>query len=321
VQKTRWPAGHPSGACKNVPRRVSTREGKQPRSINKQRRKRRASDRLDLSSLDTTCTTSLSMRRSVSTGCKKDKDIILIGVGSTSGTAAARHTHLGSSRVSSSQRIAMAQQHNHCNQLPHSQQCVLDAEMVTVLSSESSSSTQQQLDRQMQSCSGTRDSAAAVESTTSQQQHELTAVITSNCTAGPAATGTGNTSSSSSSGGASSGSCADDGDDEGRGLQQFERKPSRGSNSCHRMQSSGGACADRIRPGRWVAGEHIGRGSFGSVCKAMNTDTGVEFAVKEIFISAVSAHGAGLEALTREIEVMRGLRHCNIVRYLGFEVS
>jgi serine/threonine protein kinase len=53
----------------------------------------------------------------------------------------------------------------------------------------------------------------------------------------------------------------------------------------------------------------------------MNTDTGVEFAVKEVFISAVSAHGAGLEALTREIEVMRGLRHCNIVRYLGFEVS
>lgn len=111
-----------------------------------------------------------------------------------------------------------------------------------------------------------------------------------------------------------------DGDDESRGKYQMQRRPNRGINSLQ-MSHGRGARADRIRPGRWVGGEFIGKGSFGQVYKAMNTETGAEFAVKEILIGAVCAHEAGLEALTREIEVMRGLRHTNIVRYLGFEVQ
>ena len=141
-------------------------------------------------------------------------------------------------------------------------------------------------------------------------------------------------SSSSPSRGIGSPSDGDDGDDEGVLQRPRSFRDNSAAATATATPSSTASSPlsvvkyrdhHRIRPGRWVAGEHIGRGSFGSVCKAMNTETGVEFAVKEIYISAVATSAshteAGLDALTREIEVMRSLSHPNIVRYLGYEVS
>jgi Protein kinase domain len=274
---------------------------------------RKRSVRLEFHSLGHTTGTAQRSSLQLFVTASSEKDLDILQVRDTQRAPLATKRQLRS--IGCSRRLAamascqQSWQCNQSNQLPRSQQCV----------------HAQQQHRPMQSCSSARERTAT---TTCQQQHELAAATTHSCaastTAAVAAAGSTSSSSSSSSssggGGAGASSSSYAGDDEGRGLQQFERKPSRGSSSNCRLQSSGGARADRIRPGRWAAGEHIGRGSFGSVCKAMNTDTGVEFAVKEVFISAVSAHGAGLEALTREIEVMRGLRHCNIVRYLGFEV-
>ncbi|CAM9131937.1 unnamed protein product [Choristocarpus tenellus] len=94
--------------------------------------------------------------------------------------------------------------------------------------------------------------------------------------------------------------------------QQFLQPPSP-TNSASPLMSP------TMLPGEWVAGEYIGKGSFGEVFKAMNCNTGEEFAVKEIGLSA-SMGESDLVHLTREIEVMRGLIHPNIVRYLGYEV-
>ncbi|CAM9104018.1 unnamed protein product, partial [Discosporangium mesarthrocarpum] len=71
------------------------------------------------------------------------------------------------------------------------------------------------------------------------------------------------------------------------------------------------------RSTQWLEGERIGKGSFGEVFKAMNCETGTEFAVKKILCSSWTTDVLNL---TREIEVMRGLHHQNIVRYLGYEV-
>ncbi|KAG5185999.1 kinase-like domain-containing protein, partial [Tribonema minus] len=97
-------------------------------------------------------------------------------------------------------------------------------------------------------------------------------------------------------------------------------RASTGSASSHTSSSS---CPGHqpIRPGRWRRGELIGSGSFGKVYKAMNSDSGVEFAVKEVSVSLLGTQEDCLDGLTREIEVMRGLQNEHIVRYLGFEVS
>jgi Protein kinase domain len=289
------------------------------------RKHRKRSVRLEVHSLGHTIgTAQRSLQLFVAASSGKDLDILQERDTQRVPLATKRQLQsIGCSRrLAAMASCEQSRQCNQSNQLPRSQQC--SAVEAAAAQNSSSSAHAQQQHRPRQSCSSARERTAT---TTCQQQHELAAATSHSCAASTraAVAAAGNTSSSSSSsssggGGAGASSSSYAGDDEGRGLQQFERKPSRGSSSNCRLQSSGGARADRIRPGRWVAGEHIGRGSFGSVCKAMNTDTGVEFAVKEVFISAVSAHGAGLEALTREIEVMRGLRHCNIVRYLGFEV-
>lgn len=76
----------------------------------------------------------------------------------------------------------------------------------------------------------------------------------------------------------------------------------------------------RIHSDGWKAGEYIGTGSFGQVYKAMNTETGEEFAVKELSLRNGSLDLKGIDSLAREIEVMRQLNHPNIVRYLGCDV-
>ncbi|CAM9121815.1 unnamed protein product [Discosporangium mesarthrocarpum] len=72
-----------------------------------------------------------------------------------------------------------------------------------------------------------------------------------------------------------------------------------------------------VRTGHWKLGHEIGKGSFGSVHIGLNEDTGDLIAVK-----VMSSHRPEMaETLFREIELMRHLRHPNIVCYLGAEVN
>eukprot|EP00980_Cylindrotheca_fusiformis_P026074 scaffold15305_cov126-Cylindrotheca_fusiformis.AAC.12 len=67
-----------------------------------------------------------------------------------------------------------------------------------------------------------------------------------------------------------------------------------------------------VKRGEWTLGTKIGVGSFGVVHVGMNTRTGTLMAVK-IF----KVEGAVMKDVRREVELMRSLRHKNIVRYLG----
>ncbi|KAI9220894.1 kinase-like domain-containing protein [Blastocladiella britannica] len=80
---------------------------------------------------------------------------------------------------------------------------------------------------------------------------------------------------------------------------------------------------------QWIKGELIGLGSFGRVYLGLLVATGDMMAVKQVELpragpgaSAVvlgKKNAAMLEALQREIVLLRDLSHENIVHYLGFE--
>ena len=75
---------------------------------------------------------------------------------------------------------------------------------------------------------------------------------------------------------------------------------------------------------KWMKGALIGQGSFGSVYLALHAITGELLAVKQVETPAPGANGPNdtrkksmIEALKREISLLRDLRHPNIVQYLG----
>ena len=76
-------------------------------------------------------------------------------------------------------------------------------------------------------------------------------------------------------------------------------------------------------PTRWIKGRLIGAGSFGTVYLGMNAFTGELMAVKQVELP--SEHNSDDEqkkksmaqALQREMNILRELRHENIVQYLG----
>eukprot|EP00930_Biecheleria_cincta_P042362 TRINITY_DN29142_c0_g1_i1.p1 TRINITY_DN29142_c0_g1~~TRINITY_DN29142_c0_g1_i1.p1 ORF type:complete len:612 (+),score=137.86 TRINITY_DN29142_c0_g1_i1:67-1902(+) len=68
----------------------------------------------------------------------------------------------------------------------------------------------------------------------------------------------------------------------------------------------------------WQRGDNVGHGSFGSVFKALNQQTGGYIAVKEVYIDVTKKSDEKLKAaLENEIDLMRSLRHPNIVAYYG----
>lgn len=79
---------------------------------------------------------------------------------------------------------------------------------------------------------------------------------------------------------------------------------------------------------KWMKGALIGQGSFGSVYLALHAITGELLAVKQVESPAPGSNNQNdsrkksmIEALKREISLLRDLRHPNIVQYLGCSSS
>lgn len=70
---------------------------------------------------------------------------------------------------------------------------------------------------------------------------------------------------------------------------------------------------------RWKRGEMLGQGAFGVVYLGLNIETGELMAVKQMAAEEVSRRELG--ALENEINLLRNMRHPNIVRYIGTEVT
>ncbi len=69
---------------------------------------------------------------------------------------------------------------------------------------------------------------------------------------------------------------------------------------------------------RWERGRMIGQGGFGKVFHALNLDTGQVMAVKQVPIGERSAvNTKQIDALKREIELLKDLNMENVVQYLG----
>ena len=71
---------------------------------------------------------------------------------------------------------------------------------------------------------------------------------------------------------------------------------------------------------RWQKGALIGQGGYGKVYHALNLDTGEIMAVKQVILGPESKiKNKKEDALKREIDLLKELKHENIVRYLGTE--
>ncbi|XP_015884780.1 mitogen-activated protein kinase kinase kinase 5 [Ziziphus jujuba] len=73
--------------------------------------------------------------------------------------------------------------------------------------------------------------------------------------------------------------------------------------------------------GQWQKGKLIGRGTFGSVYLATNTETGALCAMKEVDLIPDDPKSAEcIKQLEQEIKVLQHLKHQNIVQYYGSEM-
>lgn len=84
----------------------------------------------------------------------------------------------------------------------------------------------------------------------------------------------------------------------------------------------------RTIKGRYVLGQLLGKGAFGKVYKALDLETGVSVALKQIDIEKSRNHRSGesasdsgdsdcMDDVIQEINLLSDLRHKNIVQYLG----
>ncbi|KAG9240832.1 cell division control protein-like protein 15 [Calycina marina] len=69
----------------------------------------------------------------------------------------------------------------------------------------------------------------------------------------------------------------------------------------------------------YVLGDSLGKGAFGSVYKALNLGTGEAVAIKQIKLGDLPR--SELRMIEAEIDLLKNLKHDNIVKYLGFVKS
>ncbi|XP_019174820.1 PREDICTED: mitogen-activated protein kinase kinase kinase YODA-like [Ipomoea nil] len=73
--------------------------------------------------------------------------------------------------------------------------------------------------------------------------------------------------------------------------------------------------------GLWQKGKCIGRGTYGTVYVATNRETGALCAMKEVLVAPDDSKAIEcVKQLEQEIEVLRQLKHPNIVQYYGSEI-
>lgn len=81
--------------------------------------------------------------------------------------------------------------------------------------------------------------------------------------------------------------------------------------------------AEEMTPTRWIRGQMIGSGSFGTVYMGMNAFTGELLAVKQVELPnggiEESRKTKMVNALKHEVHLMREFDHPNIVQYRGFK--
>jgi mitogen-activated protein kinase kinase kinase len=69
----------------------------------------------------------------------------------------------------------------------------------------------------------------------------------------------------------------------------------------------------------WKRGQLLGAGSFGKVYAGLDLKSGTQIAVKQVRIPTETSkrRSKEVDAQEREIELLKGLDHPNIVRYFG----
>ena len=67
----------------------------------------------------------------------------------------------------------------------------------------------------------------------------------------------------------------------------------------------------------WQCGELLGQGACGKVYLGLNSDTGELMAIKQV--SYAAADETFVRTIEAEVEILKNLRHDNMVRYLGME--
>lgn len=74
---------------------------------------------------------------------------------------------------------------------------------------------------------------------------------------------------------------------------------------------------------RWEQGKMIGQGAFGKVFHGLDLDTGVIMAVKQVPLGTDRSgmRQKQVDALKREIDLLKDLENINIVQYLGYEAT
>lgn len=92
-----------------------------------------------------------------------------------------------------------------------------------------------------------------------------------------------------------------------------------GSNEADRSLTYLSASATNVQM-RWQQGQFVGGGSFGSVYVALNLDTGILMAVKEIRLQDPQLIPTIVKQISDEMVVLAVLDHPNIVSYHGIEV-
>lgn len=85
------------------------------------------------------------------------------------------------------------------------------------------------------------------------------------------------------------------------------------------MSSAASSLGSKDTTIKWKRGEVVGQGAFGVVYLGLNTESGELMAVKQMALEEVSTKE--LSSLENEINLLRSLRHPNIVRYIGTEIT
>ncbi|KAJ2028018.1 ATP binding, partial [Coemansia sp. S2] len=91
-------------------------------------------------------------------------------------------------------------------------------------------------------------------------------------------------------------------------------------------RSGSAASRSKSKKKTWIKGAPIASGSFGSVYFGMNTRTGAIMAVKEVELPkpgsvSMKRNQRMADALRHELDLLKGLDHRNVVKYLGTDMD